>query len=534
MKLTNEGLLAKNEWESKGYKLPDFDRQAMLEETRKNPIWVHFGAGNIFRVFPAALQQHLLNTKQSKAGIIVGEGFDYQIIDKVYNPHDNLTLMVTLKSDGSIRKEVVGSVAYAYKCDPQFATEWKFFTETFRKPSLQMVTFTITEKGYSLRGGNGAFHPAVEADFAAGPEKSTLFLSKLTTLVYARYKAKAGKLALVSMDNCSHNGQKLYDAVSTIAKAWEDRNLVEKGFTDYLDTEVSFPWSMIDKITPRPDAKVEAMLKQDGFEDTSLIITDKNTYTASFVNAEESQYLVIEDLFANGRPALEKAGVYFTDRDTVNKVERMKVTTCLNPLHTALAIYGCLLGHTLISEEMQDPQLKRLVEIIGHTEGMPVVVDPKILNPAAFIDEVLTKRFPNPFMPDTPQRIATDTSQKLAIRFGETVKAYLSNKDLDVRNLKLIPLVFAGWIRYLMGLDDELNSFTPSSDPRLAEVQSYVKDIKIGDLGPFASLEPLLKDASIFGVDLVAIGLSDLVQSYFAELIQGKGAVRATLKKYVR
>ena len=78
MKLTDSGLQERSSWEAKGYTLPSFDRAAMQQETRKNPLWVHFGAGNIFRVFPAALQQQLLNEGLSKAGIIVGEGFDYQ------------------------------------------------------------------------------------------------------------------------------------------------------------------------------------------------------------------------------------------------------------------------------------------------------------------------------------------------------------------------------------------------------------------------------------------------------------------------
>jgi fructuronate reductase len=192
-----------------------------------------------------------------------------------------------------------------------------------------------------------------------------------------------------------------------------------------------------------------------------------------------------------------------------------------------------LLGHTLISDEMKDPELKALVEKIGYGEGMPVVVDPKILNPKQFIDEVLTVRFPNPFMPDTPQRIATDTSQKLAIRFGETIKAYLASPELDVKNLKLIPLVFAGWLRYLLGLTDELRPFTPSPDPRLAEVQTSLVDIKIGMQGPFSSLDGLLADTTLWGVDLNAIGMADLVKTYFVQLLAGKGAVRETLRKYV-
>ena len=81
---------------------------------------------------------------------------------------------------------------------------------------------------------------------------------------------------------------------------------------------------------------------------------------------------------------------------------------------------------------MKDEDLVKLVNILGYKEGLPVVVDPKILSPKAFIDEVVQKRIPNPFMPDTPQRIACDTSQKLSIRFGETIKAYQKRSDLNV------------------------------------------------------------------------------------------------------
>ncbi|HQB89995.1 MAG TPA: mannitol dehydrogenase family protein [Sphaerochaeta sp.] len=533
MKLTDAGLQQRELWESSSYTLPTFDRVAMIEESAQNPTWVHFGAGNIFRVFPAALQQRLLNRGLATTGIVVGEGFDYEIIDEVFTKHDNLTLMVTLNSDGSIAKEVIASVASAHKCDPHFTEEWEFFKDLFKKPSLQMASMTITEKGYGLTGGDGSYFPAMANDLAAGPAKSSLFIPKLTALVYERYRATVGPLALVSMDNCSHNGEKLANAVKTVAREWKERGFVDSGFLTYLDEQVSFPWSMIDKITPRPDEAVKRMLEADGFEDSALIVTERHTYTAPFVNAEAPQYLVIEDDFPNGRPALEEAGVSFTDRDTVNKVERMKVTTCLNPLHTALAIYGCLLSHTLISEEMRDGELKRLVERIGYDEGMPVVVDPKILDPKAFIEEVLTVRFPNPFMPDTPQRIATDTSQKLAIRFGETIKAYLGDPTLDVANLKMIPLVYAGYLRYLMGLDDDLVPFALSPDPRLAELQHYVKDITIGDGGPFPQLEAILQDDTIWGVDLVAIGMAPLVRSYFTSLIAGKGAIRNTLREYV-
>lgn len=120
---------------------------------------------------------------------------------------------------------------------------------------------------------------------------------------------------------------------------------------DYIEDERRVPWSMIDKITPRPSQAVEASLAADGIEDMAPIVTARGTFIAPFVNAERPQYLVVEDRFPNGRSALEKAGVYMTDRDTVNRAERMKVTACLNPLHTALAVYGCLLRYMLMRRD---------------------------------------------------------------------------------------------------------------------------------------------------------------------------------------
>ena len=290
---------------------------------------------------------------------------------------------------------------------------------------------------------------------------------------------------------------------------------------------------MIDKITPRPDPSVEELLKKDGVEELDPVVTSKNTYVAPFVNAEECQYLVIEDVFPNGRPQLERGGLIFTTRETVDKVEKMKVCTCLNPLHTALAIFGCLLGYDLISKEMQDVTLKKLVKEIGYTEGLPVVINPGILDPKEFIDTVLNVRIPNSFMPDTPQRIATDTSQKLAIRFGETIKAYEASDTLSTSDLKFIPLVFAGWLRYLMGVDDQGNPFTLSPDPMLDTLRPYISGIKLGDAVDDALPKPILENSTIFGVNLYKVGLAPLVCRYFREMTAGCGAVRATLEKYI-
>ncbi|WP_343210132.1 mannitol dehydrogenase family protein [Anaerolentibacter hominis] len=535
MKLTQEALNQKEWWEEHGYSLPKFDRQAMISRTVKDPEWVHFGTGNIFKAFIANMWQGVLNEGKADKGIIAAEGFDYEIVEKVSIPHDNLALAVTLKADGSIDKTVVGSIAESIEMDTDQEAAWERLKEIFRNPSLKMASFTITEKGYNLTDVKGNYLPVVEADFYNGPGAPSSYIGKVTALCYERYKAGRYPIAMVSMDNCSHNGTKLFEAVSAYAANWVNNGFAEKEFAEYIvnPRTVGFPWSMIDKITPRPDDSVKEMLNKDGFEDTEAIITSKKTFVAPFVNAEEPQYLVIEDIFPNGRPAMEAGGVIFTDRETVDKVEKMKVCTCLNPLHTSLAVFGCLLGHTLISAEMKDAQLKKMVEIIGYKEGLPVVVDPGIISPKAFIDEVINTRFPNPFMPDTPQRIATDTSQKLAIRFGETIKAYAASPDLNVNDLKLIPLVLAGWCRYLMGINDEGNTFEISPDPLLDSVCPYVADIRLGDAGPFhGKLQPILSNEKIFGLNLYDAGIGEKVENYFAELVAGPGAVRGTLKKY--
>ena len=521
-------------WQEIGYKLPKYDREQVKKNTLANPNWIHFGAGNIFRAFQANILNNLLNEKKTDIGLVVAEGFDYEIIDKAFKSFDDLTIYVKLCCNGTVEKNIVGSVVESLRVDPQNA-DYETLKELFRKPSLQMVSFTITEKGYAVVDGNGNTPAGIDADFKTGPCKATSYMGKVCAMLYERFKAGALPVAMVSMDNCSHNGDKLKAAVVAFAKNWCDNNVCDKGFLAYVEDEkkVSFPWSMIDKITPRPADSVMDMLVKDGIEDVDFVKTGKNTFVAPFVNAEEAEYLVIEDNFPNGRPKLEEGGVMFTKRKVVDMVERMKVCTCLNPLHTALAIYGCLLGYEKISDEMKDSELTKFIKTIGYKEGLPVVTDPGIINPKDFIDTVVEVRLPNPFMPDTPQRIACDTSQKLAIRFGETIKAYEKSNSLNVSDLKLIPLVFAGWARYLMGIDDNLNRFELSPDPLLEKVVPMLADIKIGDSDVHAKLENLFSDASIFGVNLYEVGLGELAEKYFVELIAGKGAVRKTLTKYV-
>lgn len=536
LNLSSKGIKDTEAWESANIELPKFSYENMAKETKENPTWVHFGSGNIFRGFIAALEQTLLNSGKEKSGIVAVETYDYEIIDKIYTPFDNLSLQVIMKPDGSLKNAVIASIGESIAADTERKENWARLNTIFENPSLKMISFTITEKGYNLKSLSGDFSAEVAQDIKNGPANPSNVMSKVTSLLYTRFKAGKLPLAVVSMDNCSHNGEKLYTSINTIATKWAENKLVEKEFVDYINdtTKVTFPWSMIDKITPRPSEIVEENLTKLGLTGLSPIITSKHTYIAPFVNAEGPQYLVVEDNFPNGRPALEDAGVYFTNRETVERVERMKVCTCLNPLHTSMAVFGCILGYTLIADEMKDECISKLVNKIGYEEGMPVVTDPKILNPKDFIKEVIEVRLPNPFIPDTPQRIATDTSQKVGIRFGETIKEYVKRADLDVTSLKYIPLVIAGWCRYLLGVDDEGKTFEISSDPLLGTLKEYLSEVELGKKYVKGPLKPILSNKAIFGSDLYEIGLGEKVENYFEEMLTGPKAVRNTLEKYLK
>ena len=535
MRLTREGIKDREKWLASGIGLPEFDYESVKDKTKESPVWIHFGAGNIFRALQAPAMQKLLDEGLFDRGLVVCEGFDYEIIDKAYDPYENLSLLMTLGSDGNIRKKVIGSVMESCVLDGSAGKDYGRLKEIFSSPSLEMISFTITEKGYSLRGADGEYTKPVAHDISAGPEKAESYIGKVAALLYHRFKNGAFPVACISMDNCSGNGDLLKKAITEIADGWCGNGCADAGFKEYLNdgTKISFPWTMIDKITPRPDENILKELEDMGVEGLEITVTDKHTCTSGFVNTEETEYLVIEDDFPAGRPPLEKAGFYFTDRETVKKAESMKVTTCLNPVHTSLAVFGCLLGFTKISDEMKDEDLKKLAERIGYKEGLPVADDPGIIKPIDFLDTVIKKRLPNPFLPDTPQRIACDTSKKLPIRFGITVSRYLEG-GLDTAGLKMIPLVFAGWLRYLTGFDDKGEAMEKSPDPGFSVTDPLMASNPFGSgIKDRKALEELLACKEIFGVDLDKAGLTEKVLKYFEEMNSTPGSVRAVLKKYV-
>ena len=537
MKPTLEGIKSTTVFQKAGILLPGYDVAAVSKKAKQAPRWAHFGIGNIFRIFIGGIADGLLEAGVLDRGLTCIETFDYDVVDKIYTPYDNLGLSVILHADGTRTYKVLGSMAEAVKAQSSDPAHWARLKEVFRSKELQLISFTITEKGYALAGSDGIYFPFIQSDIDNGPEKATSAMAVLTAMLYVRYQDSRTPIALVSMDNCSHNGDLLRHSVLTMAREWQKKGYVTEDFLAWLgdETQVSFPWTMIDKITPRPSDAIAADLEALGVEDMAPVITSKRTYIAPFINAEQPQYLVIEDRFPNGRPELEKGfGVYLADRATVNLSERMKVTACLNPVHSATGPVGVVLGEELYAKMLNtNPDMMKMARMVAYDEGLPMVEDPKILSPKAFTDELFTDRFPNEYLGDTNLRLATDTSQGVGVRFGETIKAYMK-KYGSAERLTAIPLGIAGWLRYMLGVDDMGNTYELAPDPMVPEIQAALSSVVFGNPESLTDqLHPILSNEKVFFIDLYKAGLGEKIEGMFREMINGKGSTKATIHKYM-
>ena len=142
----------------------------------------------------------------------------------------------------------------------------------------------------------------------------------------------------------------------------------------------------------------------------------------------------------------------------------------------------------------------KMARMVAYDEGLPVVPDPGILSPQEFVDELFNDRFPNEYLGDTNLRLAVDVSQMVGNRFGETIKAYVA-KYGDASRLTAIPLGIAGWLRYMLSVDDAGNKYELAPDPMNEEI-------------------------------IYQTGLGEKIETMFREMIAGPAAVKATVHKY--
>ncbi|HEX8917126.1 MAG TPA: mannitol dehydrogenase family protein [Chloroflexota bacterium] len=335
--------------------------------------------------------------------------------------------------------------------------------------STRLVTMTITEGGYNVDERTGRFdasNKAVQADLKHPTRPATVF-GYLTEALNRRRLAGIPPFSVLSCDNVHRNGHVIQTAVASFARMRDDT------LANWIERYVSFPNCMVDRITPQTtDAERELVAREFGVADRWPVIT------------EPFRQWVVEDVFNNGRPALEKVGVQMVA--DVLPYETMKIRL-LNASHAAMGYLGYVAGYRTVEAVMADQNFRSFITCQMRDEVAP------LLPPVPGIDldvyqQTLIERFSNPKIGDQLARICMDGSAK--------VPKFLLPPLNDALNAgrphRWLTLALAGWLRYLSGVDDQGREIL-IQDARAAELQSLASMAR-DDPRPLLGLRDIFGD----------------------------------------
>jgi mannitol 2-dehydrogenase len=396
---------------------PTYDREAASVGI------VHFGFGNFHRSHVAMYLDRLMETGAGLDWGICGVGVLEQdaTMRDVMRAQDCLFTLVVRHPDGSLEPRVVGSVLeYLYGPDDAAAVHRRL-----DDPAVRIVSLTVTEGGYLKNPATGDFdaeNPAVVHDLAHPEDPRTAFAYVVEGL-RRRRDAGAAPFTVLSCDNLQGNGDYARQAVVGFAR------LTDPELATWIDTSVTFPNCMVDRITPSTtDADREAVQREFGIDDEWP------------VPAEPFTQWIVEDEFPTGRPPLEAVGVQFVD--DVRPYELMKLRL-LNASHQAIAYFGAPLGYVLVDEALGDDRIRTYLERYMADEAAPTLGDLPGIDLEGYM-ATLIERFSNPRMRDTLVRLATDGSNRMPTF---TLPAIRANLEAG-RPIRLGAAMVAAWAEY--------------------------------------------------------------------------------------
>jgi fructuronate reductase len=388
---------------------------------------VHLGLGNFFRAHQAWYTDRAADADQwgiaAFAGRSMGIGAELQ-------RQDNLYTLVSVGPQGN-EYRVISSLAATHS-GSDVAGLLAYFTD----PAVSVVTMTITEAGYARneRGELDAANPDVASDIdeiAAGNLGAVRTApGKLVAGLVARRDAGAGPITLISCDNVPDNGAMLERVLRDLAaRAVPD-------LAEYLDGQVGFVTTMVDRITPRAtDATWQAVQDEQGVDDPAAIATEPF-----------SEWVLAGDVKA-ALPDWASAGAVFVDDVVPHELRKLWL---LNGAHSLLAYAATIKGHQTVSDAIADPIVKGWVNEWWDVAARHLPLDAAVI---ADYRAALLERFGNPRMRDQLSRIAADGSQKIPIRIVPALKA-----DREAGNSPLgAERAVAAWTLHLRGLGAPFN-----------------------------------------------------------------------------
>ena len=403
--------------------VPKYDR------SRVKAGIIHVGIGGFHRAHQALYTDQLLHTTGNENWGICGIAlldFDKKIFNTL-KEQDGLYTLVVNELDGSLTKTIIGSIVECL-----FAPENpKAVIEKMADESIKIITLTITEGGYNYNEATKLFdfkNPSIQYDLANPSSPKTIF-GYLTQALKLRNERHLKGISIQSCDNIQGNGH----VIQKMLLSYVDKAAPE--LVEWIKSNVSFPNSMVDRITP-----VTTQLDIEGLKETSGIDD------AWPVVCEPFKQWVIEDDFAAGRPAWETVGAQFVEN--VAPYEKMKLSL-LNAGHSVLGILGALIGYDTIDEAVNDQNIRTFLNSYMDTEVTPILSDLEGINLKKY-KLSLIQRFGNIYIKDQIDRICSESSAKIPIFILPTVKAQLKEQG----PIEGVAFVIAAWAIYSLGLDE--------------------------------------------------------------------------------
>ena len=394
------------------------------------PGVVHFGVGSFHRAHQAMYLDRLMNQGQALDWGSCGAGLmpADRKMKEVLEAQDGLYTLVLKHSDGTYEPRVIGSiVAYLFAPDDPEAV-----IEKMAAPSIRIVSLTITEGGYNISDVTGEFdaaNPDVVRDLAPGAVPRTTF-GLITEALRRRRERGLVPFTVMSCDNLQGNGDLARRAFTTFAR------LRDPGLGGWVEREVRFPNSMVDRITPVTTGADRAeVTARFGIQDQWPVVCEPFTQW------------VLQDAFTAGRPPYEQAGVQVVD--DVEPYELMKLRL-LNASHQAMCYFGYLCGYRLVHQAAQDPLFRAFLLGYMDTEATPT------LPPVPGVDlggykHTLIERFSNPEVRDTIARLCAESSDRIPKWLLPVIRTQLATGG----EIRRSAAVVASWARYAEGVDEQ-------------------------------------------------------------------------------